>query len=460
MEINISGGIGVDAQTVMTGRGCVIGQSGSGKSFLAGVIAEELCRAGMPFCVLDTEGEYGSLKSVSQNVIIAGGDRGDVGLDVDFARLFEASIRDDMPVVLDLSDSVDKNEIAQKALGALYEVESREKRPYLVVIEEADKFVPQVVSRKPNVIEEIGVRGRKRGIGLFITTQRPANISKNVLAQCSYGFIGKLTIENDLNALRMLVGSNEKLASITRLSTGEFVPFGTGSEAQFKVKARTARHIGMTPSVGSYRPASAKVASVLRELKGSRPAARPAGERPRASATVHIEAVEAQVTEDDARAYAGRLARRKFGPFGGASESVDLIELLYMPLGVCRMRFPTRRKNEYMEYSCLVGRGRELVRLDNGIRTGEELSGVSPRKCLMTRELEPGTDNVDASKGSVIGGMDEREARAYVKDVFPGAYVSAFRTIHVPVYRITLRKGNRVRILGIDGIYGKKLDLR
>ncbi|MDE1860036.1 MAG: DUF87 domain-containing protein, partial [Candidatus Micrarchaeota archaeon] len=83
MEINLSENVNIDAQTIMTGRGCAIGQSGSGKSFLAGVIAEELCKAGLPFCIIDTEGEYSSLKSMSKNVIVVGGENGDVSTDID-----------------------------------------------------------------------------------------------------------------------------------------------------------------------------------------------------------------------------------------------------------------------------------------------------------------------------------------------------------------------------------------
>ena len=79
-----------------------------------------------------------------------------------------------LPIVLDLSDTADSEAAVLSALHALYQVESKVRKPYLVLVEEADKFVPQVISGKENAIEEISVRGRKRGIGLFITTQRPS----------------------------------------------------------------------------------------------------------------------------------------------------------------------------------------------------------------------------------------------------------------------------------------------
>ena len=45
----------------------------------------------MPFCVIDTEGEYSSLKSMF-NVIVVGGENKDVDFSIDYTKLFRASI--------------------------------------------------------------------------------------------------------------------------------------------------------------------------------------------------------------------------------------------------------------------------------------------------------------------------------------------------------------------------------
>ena len=163
MEINLAEGVGISAQTVMTGRGCAIGQSGSGKSYLAGVLAEELCRLGMPFLVVDTEGEYASLRSLC-NVIVVGGERGDLALDVDFSRLFRASIEDKLPVVLDLSDTIEKKEVASRALSELYEVESRLRKPYLVLVEHCGIFYSTTCQLRymDFVVMERGIRSTRR----------------------------------------------------------------------------------------------------------------------------------------------------------------------------------------------------------------------------------------------------------------------------------------------------------
>jgi Domain of unknown function DUF87. len=53
--------VAVDAQELVTGRTCIIAQSGAGKSWGIAVICEQLLQARVGFCLVDTEGEYSSL---------------------------------------------------------------------------------------------------------------------------------------------------------------------------------------------------------------------------------------------------------------------------------------------------------------------------------------------------------------------------------------------------------------
>ena len=52
----------LNAQELVTGRTCLIAQSGAGKSWTLAVICEKLCKANIGFIIIDTEGEYFSLK--------------------------------------------------------------------------------------------------------------------------------------------------------------------------------------------------------------------------------------------------------------------------------------------------------------------------------------------------------------------------------------------------------------
>jgi hypothetical protein len=325
------------------------------------------------------------------------------------------------------------------------------------MIEEADKFAPQVVGKGENIIEEISVRGRKRGMGLFITTQRPANISKNVLAQCSYGFIGKLTIENDLSAVGILFGDRSRLTEITRLHTGEFMPFGLDYQAQFKVKSREARHIGATPSIEQYRPSGSSFSSIIRELKGGASLKK----TPSESRALRIHAIPVSFSMDSARGYAEKIARKRFIFIGSAEENIDSVALEYLPLGLCVIRVPTGRKNEYDERVCLLNSKYEFTLINkrmkflDAIRNSE--NGINPKKYALKET--PQVDQVYAFKDSIIeGSINRKRAASRISRIFQDSALTSFQIIYSPVYRITLRKGSKVRVFTIDGIYGRNID--
>src|ERR1700730_13961824 len=62
--------VDIDANALATGRTCVIGASGSGKSYAVGVICEELCKNQVPFAIVDTEGEHSGLKEKYEVVVV------------------------------------------------------------------------------------------------------------------------------------------------------------------------------------------------------------------------------------------------------------------------------------------------------------------------------------------------------------------------------------------------------
>ncbi len=519
MEINIAPDVNIDAQEIMTGRGCVIGQSGSGKSYLVGVIVEELCRNGLPFLIVDTEGEYKSLKSVFNAIWVGEDKKADLGIDVDYERLFNESIDNSVPIIFDVSDAVNKTAYVYRALEVLYNVEEERRSPYLVIMEESDKFAAQVVRPKINPVEEISVRGRKRGIGLLVATQRPANISKNVLAQCSYGFVGKLSIDNDLQAVSVLFEGRKTLVQIPMLETGMFMPFGMQNKDVVRIKSRQVLHVGSTPTIGGFQRKEVKMDSILKELKGGKPqrdTAKQAAKR--ASQQISGDIVGTGFTKKNAEEYAARLVRKQYLLFG-KEESVDSVELRYFQVVACKLRVPTYRKNEYVEGFVML-KGNEFVAADGGRgisferpagRAGPAKLDETDMKVFMAiaqkkranrerlvlsagstrqkaaasiRKLERAglvesrkglyytVDNAMRLQDSLLGAeksmvdaesvvnRDEGMAKGAVrllKVLYPGGDVLSHTDMYIPMYEITLRRGNRVRLFRIDGVYGKKL---
>ncbi len=513
MQVNIGEGLNIDAQLVMTGRCCILGQSGSGKSYLVGVIAEELCRLGLPFIILDTEGEYSSLKSAFGALWVGADEKADLRMgDIDYRELVADSIRNSVPVVFDLSDTMDKNAQVSRVLAALYSVEEELRSPYLVIIEEADKFAPQVLHKGTNMVEEISVRGRKRGIGLLVATQRPASISKNVLAQCSYGFIGKLTIENDISAINVLLDSRRVREDIVHLRTGHFIPFGMPFSHSFAVKGRSVVHGGGTPALRETTAKRADVAAIVSELRAQpQEEATVEQKRVRKAAPRHVKifAVKASYTLDDAKRLAEKLASGRLKLWRGMS--VESVDTAYVPMLQAQVLAPTKRSSVFKEFYVIVdGRGRvvkdggalrfvepsadvaaslsdnemavagalravgraDYDRLESatGMRSGTLVKALNRlSRAGVVRDDGSRYELVDMIKhasakpaeseellvGSALlaGQIDQKLVAKMLKVEFPACKITPMATVYLPVFRIVLRKGNTVKILVYDALH-------
>lgn len=262
LELNVGGGrhgeLSLQADELVTGRTAVLGQSGSGKSYLTAVLCEELAAKGVPFVVVDPEGEYASLKEKFEVLHVAA-EGGDVPLDsISYPKLAQAVLRGGVPVVFDVSEG--NTQKAGPFLEALFDAtDPGQTRPCLVILEEASLFAPQTGERTPSVIE-LARRGRKRGLGLLVATQRPAMVDKNVLSQCNSFFAGKLALPHDLKALRQMVPASV-LQQVPKLEKGEFLLVGAlaGEKGmlRFKARQRLTTHRAATPKTRRSPPTKA-----------------------------------------------------------------------------------------------------------------------------------------------------------------------------------------------------------
>ena len=95
-----------------------------------------------------------------------------------------------VPVVLDTSGFVDKDELDELVAGVAWRLFVHQKTaqmPLLVVLEECHEWLPQ---RGTNDAKEALImhakRGRKRGIGFCGLSQRPADVDKAFVTQCDW----------------------------------------------------------------------------------------------------------------------------------------------------------------------------------------------------------------------------------------------------------------------------------
>jgi len=172
-----------------------VGNRGGGKTNGAVVAVEQMLDAGVQVVVLDYVGIWYGLrlksdgKTPSRFVIpILGGRHGDIPLSASAGRVVaEALASRHSPAVLDLSafSQADRCRFATDFGEVFFQSKKQHRGPSLVVLEESQRYVPQRLwkgqERMYGAWSEIAEVGRNFGIGLFLITQRPQKINKDVL---------------------------------------------------------------------------------------------------------------------------------------------------------------------------------------------------------------------------------------------------------------------------------------
>ena len=149
----------------------------------------------------------------------------------DFSRIIKQFLRDDKPVcIIDMSGV--PNEIAgvtgsaiartMFALKIWQTVEERKESPVLIVCEEAHRYVPNKVEAQyrasQDSIRRVAKEGRKYGIGLFLVSQRPAEVEPTVLSQCNSWIV--LRITNNADREQVKGALPDSLAGLTKILSG------------------------------------------------------------------------------------------------------------------------------------------------------------------------------------------------------------------------------------------------
>ncbi|MDN7024715.1 DUF87 domain-containing protein [Methanoculleus sp. FWC-SCC1] len=403
----------VDAQELVTGRTCIIAQSGAGKSWSIAVLCEQLCKARIGFCLIDTEGEYFSLKDRFELCWVGSGDDCDVDIErVDLAELMRNAIKSGTPVIYDVSETQMQEKVTELTT-VLYDLESELRKPYLLIVEEADKFIPQS-GESIKKIEEISRRGRKRGLGILVATQRPSLVVKNVLSQCNSQIIGKLSIENDLKAVGVFFGSRKEVEELSALEPGEF--FVMGSLAREKVKMRFGRreteHRGLTPKLAPGKPARQSTPRTPRAHPPPQPPQPPAP-RPTPADEGVDEAIVPVLIREEAIDIAKSRRRRKF-PFLDPEERIVAADAVYWPLAQVEVKYIgglLRKTTKTASFVLDLVAGR-LVDVNRGMKMKpgfSELFGLDETAVKIIARLPPGGSTLPEIEA------DTREAPETVK---------------------------------------------
>jgi hypothetical protein len=276
--LNISQELSLDLEEVIGQCVAILGIRGSGKSNTAGVIFEELLNHSYPMSIVDIEGEYFGLKERYEVLVVGTGDGVEIEIDADSApEIAQVSMEQNVPVVLDLSGflSDERTEILKSYLSSLWDLAGRLRRPYIIGIEEAHEFIPQGVKHElKEMIARIALRGRKRGLGGIIVSQRSAKVDKDVLSQAGILFLHRVVHEVDMRVYGELLPwrKSEVKEIIGSLDTGDCIYINGDTILPIYVRERTTFHAGFTPSLEAVASPELKQvsASIIEAIERAR----------------------------------------------------------------------------------------------------------------------------------------------------------------------------------------------
>ena len=138
----------------------------------------------------------------------------------------------DISTLDDASAEVVTKVLAKLILDYLKRQEKKANMPVNFIIEEAHRFVKNESNYGAvgyNVFERIAKEGRKFGMLLGISSQRPSDLSKTVVSQCSNFIIHRVQNPDDLQYISRMVPyiNQNSIDRLTYLQTGNALVFGS-----------------------------------------------------------------------------------------------------------------------------------------------------------------------------------------------------------------------------------------
>ncbi len=281
------------ANTVFSNRIVILGMPGSGKSNTVAVIAEELCQYDAPLILFDHKPEYDRM---ARRPYFTNPLRANVHT-VTPETAFEFGQRimnERLQVVLDLRSYKNDNaaalvmiEIIEGVWAWEEAIDNNHRLPCTFILDEAHYWLPQseqlstvsrikdkqtglsLFNRLQQAFFNLVNGGRSFGMGIVISTQRPANVDNRAIAVAEWKLLLKANMPNDLKVYHDF-GVDADVAMA--LANGEAYVLGPGDiRGVYQLRKRKSPDDAKTPGVENLaRPAAHHI--VKRE-RSSRPTA-------------------------------------------------------------------------------------------------------------------------------------------------------------------------------------------
>jgi hydroxymethylpyrimidine pyrophosphatase-like HAD family hydrolase len=163
----------MDPWQLIDGVWGIAGDSSSGKSWLGGLIAEEIMLQGYQAVVIDPEGDYRSLSALPRTMLVGGRDTqlqrvGDVITLCEYARCNLIIDLSWMPIAV-------RNPFIERLLRALLDLRRRCGRPHWLVIDEIQQSYAEWSAPFTGTVLDL-----MRGGGVTVVSYRPSQVASEI----------------------------------------------------------------------------------------------------------------------------------------------------------------------------------------------------------------------------------------------------------------------------------------
>lgn len=293
MGLTIAGGLALPLDVATQSIG-IYGVKGSGKSYAASVLAEEMIEAGVQVAVIDPTDAWWGLRSSADGkgdgypVYVFGGAHADVPLEGSAGELIADVLVDHgINAILSLRHlrKAEQHRFVTAFCERLYhrKGEPDKRTPLHLFIDEAHAFAPQQVAgdaaRMVGAVEDIVRMGRGSGLGGSLISQRPASVNNNVRTQCETLLCLRLLSPHDRRALKDWTDAHDSenrtpefMASLAALKAGEAWVWSPPLDLFQRVTIRRRRTFdsSATPKPGETRVEPRRLTPVDVEALGAR----------------------------------------------------------------------------------------------------------------------------------------------------------------------------------------------
>jgi hydroxymethylpyrimidine pyrophosphatase-like HAD family hydrolase len=208
----------LDPFELLEGNLVIFGDSLSGKSWLAGLLAEEVLKQGNQSCINDQQGDYRGLRAFPHSLVL-GGATTPLPPVVDVITFLEYG---DINLVLDLSlyPPPDRTAYLTDLLRAVRPLRARRGRPHWFLVDEVQHFCPP----EPSELTDLLVEAMPGG-GFSLVSYRPSQVAPQLLAHLDHWLLTRLPQPEEIKVLTTFLArcetTPEFLAQLPSLPLGQ-----------------------------------------------------------------------------------------------------------------------------------------------------------------------------------------------------------------------------------------------